>query len=193
MKLLMHSLIFQSTLPHGSDFFITSLHIFFDGYFNPRSLTGATFQNALEQHWRTDFNPRSLTGATCRLLKYFCILHISIHAPSRERPFGIPFSSQFCNFNPRSLTGATKTIQSLRVADSISIHAPSRERPGAAITAGGSSDFNPRSLTGATFINIYILLCVSISIHAPSRERPLSTNIMHTPAAFQSTLPHGSD
>ena len=122
------SMIFQSTLPRGSD--ITSFRkITSNANFNPRSLAGATrcsVSFALV-HW--NFNPRSLAGATesrrrCRIL--------------------------IGNFNPRSLAGATITrwpplssemlfqstlprgsdqqLQHLTVALCISIHAPSRER-----------------------------------------------------------------
>ena len=59
--------LFQSTLPHGSD----------DGYlpyirrrmdFNPRSLTGATFCVLVGFLLTSDFNPRSLTGATIMVI-----------------------------------------------------------------------------------------------------------------------------
>ena len=99
---------FQSTLPYGSD--LKGLTELINSYyFNPRSLTGATFDRPL---WRSffafqstlpygsdlfvlhsniifiDFNPRSLTGATGLLSK---------------------FLRKSLDFNPRSLTGATIT------------------------------------------------------------------------------------
>ena len=77
--------VFQSTLPHGSD-----------------------LKMLLFMAKAMNFNPRSLTGATTELnIKYLAII-ISIHAPSRERPllFSI-FQILFIHFNPRSLTGAT--------------------------------------------------------------------------------------
>ena len=56
-------IIFQSTLPRGSDVFCSS----------SRCLL-------------SDFNPRSLAGATTKaVVKWYCA-SISIHAPSRERP-----------------------------------------------------------------------------------------------------------
>ena len=119
---------FQSTLPRGSDYALkipSSLYL----YFNPRSLAGATLTN-VELH--------ATNG-------------ISIHAPSRERPWISKIVLHGANFNPRSLAGATESIfgkkypvvfqstlprgsdimplsQTARCA--ISIHAPSRERQG---------------------------------------------------------------
>ena len=143
------------------------------------------------------FNPRSLTGATFAFLGEQAVLNISIHAPSRERPSvqkylkGIDaisihapsrerrlprsFSdSTLVYFNPRSLTGATRFLPLQGGGVSISIHAPSRERqlicpnvasyPVFQSTLPHGSDrkqasdghnldyFNPRSLTGATEI-----------------------------------------
>ena len=122
---------------------------------------------------------------------------ISIHAPSRERQtvavgaVGVPL-----NFNPRSLAGATWLSPR-------------------SCSAGGN--FNPRSLAGATpvWYSIYKQNKV-ISIHAPSRERHLALmlrarvtcnfnprslagatgklmQMRRRNAAFQSTLPRGSD
>ena len=99
--------LFQSTLPRGSDYSAGDRGKNFTD-FNPRSLAGATttewdfvgkrykFQSTLprgsdlsrtyEIFYRGNFNPRSLAGAT-KLRSYTeSIIHISIHAPSRERP-----------------------------------------------------------------------------------------------------------
>ena len=125
---------FQSTLPHGSDpavlisvrlHHLISIHApsrerpkltpvlsVWHAYFNPRSLTGATF--IIHFYWPSlsafqstlphgsdpvycvvyvrltmDFNPRSLTGAT--------VLFVQLDAG-------------FDYFNPRSLTGATSSF-----------------------------------------------------------------------------------
>ena len=122
------SLLFQSTLPRGSDqSLICAMTIIFN--FNPRSLAGATL------------NGRLLSDAD----------KISIHAPSRERPSTSALPSPVkLHFNPRSLAGATilylpyqfhLVFQSTLPRGSdfreafqiqrwyISIHAPSRERP----------------------------------------------------------------
>ena len=119
--------------------------------FNPRSLTGATTGLYGTSGFVMNFNPRSLTGATCQDGSPDIVRTISIHAPSRERPYG---------FN---VVGAVTFI---------SIHAPSRERLiytesevsnmlfQSTLPHGSDfcalvgfllmSDFNPRSLTGAT-------------------------------------------
>ena len=96
---------FQSTLPCGSDA-SPSFRARSMGYFNPRSLAGATRENplaiilllfqstlpcgsdslqAMGYTMRPHFNPRSLAGATVMAdIKARRI--ISIHAPLRERP-----------------------------------------------------------------------------------------------------------
>ena len=56
-------MLFQSTLPRGSDILV----IVFGAsasYFNPRSLAGATFKPSFAAVRRSNFNPRSLAGAT---------------------------------------------------------------------------------------------------------------------------------
>ena len=120
---------FQSTLPHGSDVMIRrTVNVVFN--FNPRSLTGATWQAIAKDYDRANFNPRSLTGATIKFLPTIyapafqsTLPHgsdtkskvsrgynqwISIHAPSRERLKYLHLVASICM---------------------ISIHAPSRERP----------------------------------------------------------------
>ena len=100
-------LVFQSTLPCGSDsirinaaeFILISIHA--------PLRERPTLHNITS--YLPNFNPRSLTGAT-RAAKLQC--------------------TRLHNFNPRSLTGATQGAQIIRNAFIISIHAPSRERPG---------------------------------------------------------------
>ena len=79
---------FQSTLPPGSDERFTR-ELDNLGYFNPRSLTGATPALSCFHQVVFYFNPRSLTGATLT----DCLMDKSIRY-----------------FNPRSLTGATGVI-----------------------------------------------------------------------------------
>ena len=74
------------------------------------------------------FNPRSLTGATFDIHVFSTQISISIHAPSRERrccsiSIGIPHIFQ--STLPR---GSDATSSAHCAATSISIHAPSRER-----------------------------------------------------------------
>ena len=124
------------------------------------------------------FNPRSLTGATEPFRAYNLIYNISIHAPSRERPFffrrccscvtfqsTLPHGSdngakykipRYYHFNPRSLTGATSlAVQPVYVLP----HFNPRSLTGATVSGSDrealNSDFNPRSLTGATCSNEY--------------------------------------
>ena len=120
------------------------------------------------------FNPRSLAGATYNGKECFLVTVISIHAPSRERlkMAGLRITAQknfnprslagatltavspptvHANFNPRSLAGATISYVFAMYRQKISIHAPSRERR-CAISASTMRvlNFNPRSLAGAT-------------------------------------------
>ena len=97
------------------------------------------------------FNPRSLAGATAASnSQSTCVSMISIHAPSRERQTDNNKGDKHGHFNPRSLAGATNSVflvmlialhfnpRSLAGATDmtdkgdfylvISIHAPSRER-----------------------------------------------------------------
>ena len=100
------SLLFQSTLPYGSDIhrIITSNGM---KNFNPRSLTGATHDCICRYETYQYFNPRSLTGATFMVSYFSYSSLISIHAPLRER--------------------LSVSYRSLKFID-ISIHAPLRER-----------------------------------------------------------------
>ena len=164
---------FQSTLPHGSDSVWSVLRLPF-GYFNPRSLTGATFLvstvipfiqisiHAPSRERRRAFLwPRQRTG-------------ISIHAPSRERPSHNTHTFCYMHFNPRSLTGATEAKEKILKHRQISIHAPSRERrfflPAQLLPRGISIHAPSRERHAkAAVIDCKRL----ISIHAPSRERHL--------------------
>ncbi len=148
------------------------------------SRTGSRFQSTLPRGSDVIFNT---------MIK--CILYISIHAPSRERP---------------------SYALALLLRGLISIHAPSRERRYIASNIGaGIKYFNPRSLTGATERQNGAPCVIYISIHAPSRERRKSktcvlNNCYFNPRSltgatttaivrisallrFQSTLPYGSD
>ena len=55
--------------------------------FNPRSLAGATRIHFKLNLTSSNFNPRSLAGATTIFLNEVINYVISIHAPSRERPY----------------------------------------------------------------------------------------------------------
>ena len=135
-------------------------------------------------------------GSDIKAMQVRILPRISIHAPSRERPWyttlyylrvqfqsTLPrgsdffnFFKKFCrtsNFNPRSLAGATILKKTTGAAAEISIHAPSRERPPAPLLMLTLvANFNPRSLAGATVARYVTKKLNGISIHAPSRERP---------------------
>ncbi len=140
------------------------------------------------------FNPRSLTGATKTLRYISTNTIISIHAPSRERPWVLPSASFASYFNPRSLTGATRPLRhysdvpryfnprSLTGATTCRFLAMSYRRLFQSTLPHGSDfvhnrlhlhyiNFNPRSLTGATTFQTTHYILIVISIHAPSRER----------------------
>ena len=121
-------MIFQSTLPRGSDI-ITQLSSFFTSDFNPRSLAGATHVRRLHGAYDSNFNPRSLAGATEIFQVTALFTSISIHAPSRERHHAGSSVRLKKYFNPRSLAGATMCADCMELMIPISIHAPSRERP----------------------------------------------------------------
>ena len=78
-------MLFQSTLPRGSDGFLLAF-LRSPWYFNPRSLAGATLSSIVKGWKPRNFNPRSLAGATARIIAKF---------------------GTNINFNPRSLAGAT--------------------------------------------------------------------------------------
>ena len=121
----------------------------------------------------TYFNPRSLTGATWAYQQQNAHQFISIHAPSRERRCRrLAKATLSSYFNPRSLTGATVSRFTLRPAFH---HFNPRSLTGATPDAYQeqtmATHFNPRSLTGATVLDVLYTKAPMISIHAPSRER----------------------
>ena len=172
--LLKSSMVFQSTLPRGSDAgllsssFLSAISIHAPSRerqtLYKRDLQLFIFQSTLPRGsdaTRTiknssrleDFNPRSLAGAT--------------HNPDNGR-------GRHAHFNPRSLAGATDSVVESEV---------------------NTFYFNPRSLAGATTVPTQVVTDSSkfqstlprgsdespywshvyaypISIHAPSRERP---------------------
>ena len=188
------AILFQSTLPRGSDHFrqmFPCLHFQFQS-----TLPRGSDKTAAK--WRADgkhFNPRSLAGATTAPAAPYFATEISIHAPSRERPQYLPKASLHFGISihapsrERPLIIACQLLSILfqstlpRGSDlncvykskhtlDISIHAPSRERPSISFTPFLLRDFNPRSLAGATIRQNGRWSESDISIHAPSRERP---------------------
>mgnify|MGYP005888633521 CR=1 FL=1 len=142
-------LVFQSTLPHGSDLNneLTKAKIKTISIHAP---SRERHTDIFKAETRENFNPRSLAGATAADVGCRSRPGISIHAPSRERPF------LFYRFQYRTLFQSTLPHGSDYVL--IAARTP-------------SSYFNPRSLTGATCRAALLPSALLISIHAPSRER----------------------
>ena len=121
--------LFQSTLPRGSD-----LGIFFVILYDKISIHAPSRERL------------------CLPFTFQTSIGISIHAPSRERLQAIgkePFWKEISIHAP-SRERHRVWLQCLRTAG-ISIHAPSRERLTSAYSGTYNSDFNPRSLAGATY------------------------------------------
>ena len=151
-SLLTVSLLFQSTLPRGSDLII-----------GPHATITQISIHApsRERPILTTFSPHSH--------------NISIHAPSRERLILFLMNGFVTNFNPRSLAGATRYIDH---KGDLQHHFNPRSLAGA--TFKGSKCFLNRFIFQSTLprgsddvMPSGNKLCIFISIHAPSRERQL--------------------
>ena len=157
-SLLTVSLLFQSTLPRGSDLII-----------GPHATITQISIHApsRERPILTTFSPHSH--------------NISIHAPSRERLILFLMNGFVTNFNPRSLAGATRYIDH---KGDLQHHFNPRSLAGATFVffgdCTGDRDFNPRSLAGATYFTAHFFYSKKISIHAPSRERLLHIAFAYT-------------
>ena len=142
---------FQSTLPYGSDSKNTSFVT------NP-----ASFQSTLprgsdnlfdyDDKARDNFNPRSLAGATVTMLVML---------------------SALAYFNPRSLAGATRGPKGDTGPQGISIHAPSRERLCLSVPLVKLRIISIHAPSRERLLfSLNKFANLTISIHAPSRERP---------------------
>ena len=164
------NLLFQSTLPRGSD----------TGYLPPvRALLISIHAPSRE---RPD---------TLKSHKYSCLFQSTL-----PRGSDAPLVSASCTksyFNPRSLAGATQLrFQQIRLIF-ISIHAPSRERLLSVEAVTQTILFQSTLPRGSDLASFVLRHGVSISIHAPSRERHISALHQRHIIGFQSTLPRGSD
>ena len=165
-------MLFQSTLPCGSDKLVLSNSI----------AIGRKFQSTLPCG-------SDLRCGTCPKRA-----KISIHAPSRERRYS---ASSCCNtqlFQSTLPHGSDLYAVDGFLVLQISIHAPLRERLRLHYNEHSACNFNPRSLAGATYCTIWsssffsvfqstlphgsdrkapksAQRWFSISIHAPSQER----------------------
>ena len=163
---------FQSTLPCGSDSCPSTAPMTMPQF--QSTLPCGSDQYVLDRRQSSaNFNPRSLAGATQQPLQDDGQLHISIHAPLRERPkaefaelIALLFQSTLpCGSDPR------RSLQSLSLCY-----------------------FNPRSLAGATIyspaLRSQASLFQSTLPHGSDAARCAFIPLLHL---FQSTLPHGSD
>ena len=131
-------------------------------------------------------------------------IQISIHAPSRERPYTVVTCTAPAKISIHAPSRERQKITNLGFRClHISIHAPSRERQRRPADSLLRRYFNPRSLTGATacasgtFNNISVFQSTlpygsdgndddkkvfgyQISIHAPLRERQRLTHLSYT-------------
>ena len=142
-------LVFQSTLPYGSDVpprAALSYHL----YFNPRSLTGATSNTGHRKIFIQKFQSTLPYGSD------YCPIY---------------FEKDHRNFNPRSLTGATISVFSISLLITISIHAPLRERLTQSLLVPCRVKFQSTLPYGSDKSQLKQNLPGSISIHAPLRER----------------------
>ena len=161
------------------------------------------------------FNPRSLTGATFDIHVFSTQISISIHAPSRERrccsiSIGIPHIFQSTLPRGSDYLTATELLSIVEFQSTL----PRGSDASALIKPLIRKDFNPRSLAGATKADgtparrcefqstlprgsddtaKSDLRQACISIHAPSRERRQPAAPIARQHQFQSTLPRGSD
>ena len=163
------TIIFQSTLPCGSD----------------ASALSANYNLGISIHAPLRERPKQV------LIQY--LRGISIHAPLRERLRIFLNWALLQYFNPRSLAGATTECYQKGGNQNISIHAPLRERRKQPFQLCALHYFNPRSLAGATgrgsrgSKRLFNFNPRSLAGATKNLLRCLRCRI------FQSTLPCGSD
>ena len=141
------------------------------------------------------FNPRSLTGATFDIHVFSTQISISIHAPSRERrccsiSIGIPHIFQSTLPRGSDYLTATELLSIVEFQSTL----PRGSDASALIKPLIRKDFNPRSLAGATiplvglsrrsdYFNPRSLAGATLTVSVCTIVVPV----------FQSTLPRGSD
>ena len=144
------AMLFQSTLPRGSDR-NQILLLFLNSIFQSTLPRGSDMENLLNYAWQKQISIHAPSRE--RQIRWFWFSRascISIHAPSRERQSFLSrtfFTFLFQSTLPR---GSDRVMPQLWLPRTY---------------------FNPRSLAGATQSNLACLQHLNISIHAPSRER----------------------
>ena len=169
MDSLISQLLFQSTLPHGSDR-ISPLFLFIFFHISIHAPSRERQGEQCDGQICCYFNPRSLTGATSIWVAILLCTIISIHAPSRERRAAARYLKGAMGFQSTLPRGSDlKPLPRPLVPTAFQSTLPR----GSDITENTLKniqlDFNPRSLAGATSNPVWYIQ--AISIHAPSRER----------------------
>ena len=100
--------------------------------------------------------------------------HISIHAPSRERPTSPQRSITSADFNPRSLAGATCISVSLMIKRVFQSTLPRGSDTNSGVIPSASYIFQSTLPRGSDQPHRNAPSRRQISIHAPSRERHVS-------------------
>ena len=146
-------LLFQSTLPRGSD----------------TELLTPTPAGDISIHAPSRERPACRAAELERA-------PISIHAPSRERRFGFALAVKFLNLFQSTLPRGSDQAQYQLAMAALQFQStlPRGSDLTKSTTNSTSNNFNPRSLAGATARTMMMSRHRSISIHAPSRERPNS-------------------
>ena len=141
-----------------------------------------------------NFNPRSLTGATFDIHVFSTQIRISIHAPSRERrccsiSIGIPHIFQSTLPRGSDYLTATELLSIVEFQSTL----PRGSDASALIKPLIRKDFNPRSLAGATIPLVGLSRRSDYFNPRSLAGATIPLNLTCVRLAFQSTLPRGSD
>ena len=164
-------LVFQSTLPHGSDLNneltkakIKTISIHAPSRERPRFESAfvifVLFQSTL---------PRGSDQKVQDFYNQNCEFQSTL--PRGSDLFASARIGRQSDFNPRSLAGATSCLLTLLHKVGISIHAPSRERHFNYSSLIIKKGFQSTLPCGSDRSNNLLAWITSISIHAPLRER----------------------
>ena len=164
------SMLFQSTLPRGSDrgAMDSVLNMMRFQSTLPR---GSDVLRMIFSNYARHFNPRSLAGATTSIKHLMSTQRFQSTLPRGSDIFSVEGAYIMVEFQSTLPRGSDVAEEKRLHETIISIHAPSRERPLRLALWSLPYYFNPRSLAGAT----------------PFAE------LKTADFQFQSTLPRGSD
>ena len=186
-------MVFQSTLPCGSDCKVTTA-IHEEGEFQSTLPYGSDVyrQYRSQRHWH--FNPRSLTGATAVTVPYTeQQWTFQSTLPRRSDKFQQEQNLPDSDFNPRSLAGATAGPSAVHQASAFQSTLPRGSDKVQTLINIIAQKFQSTLPRGSDARSLERYGYSKISIHAPSRERLQRVARLILQPAFQSTLPRGSD